>query len=476
MNRTCVMDPDPRCDEACVSGYVLGHGRVPPPPGHVLRRIAPAPVASASEGDGSTDAVCGTMCPSGQGLDPQSGACFTCGSGPSSTATCSGEGESRRVIIESGSSGRSCFCETTTGYFRNDDGRAEACDADDDGWISSNAVNAIENAQANVRLNARCDLRMIDRFELINEAGSSTEETLTVPLPLYERPQNDGADGSASLSYGGMVVAPNALNSLTKACESRLADFNGNGLGDVDEGQNDSTSVANSAYFDVYTRYSYFMELNDGYFIAGAGDAPGKYVVQERPRLGPADGQIRLGYDADPNPDSYFRHCSREDDNLATSGSSRAGLDFTCAGDTSCTRSMHHHSQFRCVVGVTSAVYNTGGGSGGFSAESEPGRAYPPSGGSDQLWWLEDGSNVALGEVNDCSMLGTTYTRTGFKNSTLLEYVCAGDSIASDDGDTAQWVVVNYFNADPDRDGPDRSAFVSALRARLYQRVSCLRA
>lgn len=437
------MDPDPRCDEACVDGFVwdtsLASCRAP-------RTCAQLGCAAMGQGcnaaTSTTDAECVTDCPAGEGFDPQSGGCFRCGSGGLAlSGSCNRTGETRRLIVETGVVDGVCFCETQTGYFPELN-HAAPCDADEDGWVTSAALNAIENAQANVRLNARCDLREIDRVRLTNEAGTSLDDVLTTPLPLYESPRNDGASSATLPTYRSASVPAAVLNSFTKGCDTVTADFNHNGLSDVSEGQTDTSSVMGAAslsgYYDRYTAYAYFMELHDGYFLAGSGGAPGTYVIAERPRTGSADGVLPLQH-ASGESDPYWRHCDRHDDILYSTGgaTSRAGGDFSCAGASGCLRAMFHHSQFRCAVGQTL------GGYGSATAASAPTRAIANGGG---LIWSEGGMNRTLGNTNDCTLTATTFTRTpSFANSELPTFACA-PAAASDNGVRAQWVVVDYVS------------------------------
>lgn len=444
-NRVCVMDPDPRCDDDCVEGFVwdtsLGACRAP-------RTCTDLGCMGMGQGCNpattTTDAECVTACPAGHGFDPQSMACFLCGSGGLAlSSSCNRAGETGRLIVETGVANGVCFCETQAGYFPELN-HATQCDADDDGWVTSAAVNSIENAQANVRLNARCTLREVGDFRLTNEAGASLAESTGTPLPLYESPRNDGSSSATLPVYGGAEVPAAVLNSFTKGCDAVMADFNHNGLGDVDEGQTDDASVTGSAslqgYFDRYTAYAYFMELHDGYFIDGSGGAPGTYVIAERPRTGSGNGALTLEYGSGAT--EYWRSCDRHDDTLYDSGgaTSRTGADFSCAGASGCSRAMFHHSQFRCVVGQTL------GGYGAATAASSPSRAIANS---ESVVWNEGGVNRSLGRTNDCTLEAATFTQTpGFTNSALPTFACAAQD-ASDNGQVAQWVVVDYSSAAP---------------------------
>ncbi|MCB9661370.1 MAG: hypothetical protein H6726_27225 [Sandaracinaceae bacterium] len=445
-NRVCVMDPEPRCDESCVSGFVwdstLGACRTP-------RTCADLGCASMGQGcnaeTSTSDAQCVTSCPAGEGFDPASMTCFRCGSGGlASASSCNlpGQpGETGRLIVETGVANGVCFCETEPGYFPEQN-HATACDADGDGWVTSAAVNSMENAQANVRVNARCALRMVGEFRLTNEEGTSLAEATAAPLPLYESPRNDGSSSATLPTYRGETVPAAVLNSFTKGCDSVTDDFNHNGLADVDEGQTDDASVTGSSslqgYFDRYTEYAYFMELHDGYFIAGTGGAPGTYVIAERPRTGSGNGALTLEYGSGAT--EYWRSCDRHDDTLYVSGgaTSRAGADFSCAGASGCSRAMFHHSQFRCVVGQTL------GGYGSATAASAPSRVIANS---ESVIWNEGGANRSLGRTNDCTLESATFTHTpGFTNSDLPTFACGAQN-ASDNGQVAQWVVVDYLSA-----------------------------
>lgn len=444
-NQTCVMDPDPRCEDGCVDGFVWDTSTSSCRAPRTCVDLGCANMGLICNAEtSSTDAECVSSCPAGEGFDPQSSACFSCGGGGLSlSSSCMDDGETGRLIVEAGVANGVCFCETQEGYYPGTDKNAERCDADDDGWVSSGAVNAIENAQANVVLNARCDVREIDRFELVSEAGAVLAEPIAL-LPLYESPRNDGDSSGTLPRYGTASADPeipaNVLNSLSKGCATAFADLNDNGLADAEEGQDDDANVSGAAilegYFDIYTQYAYFMELHDGYFIAGSNGGPGKYVIAERSRTPGGDGAIPFEH---AGSDPYWRECQRADDTLYISGgaTSLTGADFTCGSDVSCSRQMFHHSQFRCVIGQTGGNYSG-------TAESNPSHAIANG---PAARWIESGALVDFGRSNDCTLETASYSQTpGFTNSVLPTFSCSAAAM-EDDGAHAQWVVVDYQSA-----------------------------
>jgi cysteine-rich repeat protein len=295
--------------------------------------------------------------------------------------------------------GGACVCETTAGSFF-DEGRRDTfpCDADGDGWTNSRAVRSIRSDDATLRRNARCTVRTIEGAVLRNELGQ--ELLLRAcssglvradaggcarldPLALYERDWNDDTrlhPNPSELSYGGTVLAARQLNSLTRACVSPTADFDGNSVEDLRQHAGSSLALVDDderVVLAPFLKLSYFVELHTGEYQAPpAWGEHGRYVIAERSRC---DDGFPLVY---PGASDYWRGCARErhGDYARTGGG--VGLDFAewacpvggaCdAGEVVATflldgapragrcdpafdaadlpwAGMTHHSQFRCV-------------------------------------------------------------------------------------------------------------------------------
>ncbi|MEM6959830.1 MAG: hypothetical protein AAF645_29370, partial [Myxococcota bacterium] len=242
-NRTCVSEPVARCDR-CLPGFVAVGGD--------CRAVLTCVDVSCSGSEfcvpetDSTDARCVEQtCGATQALDLVQGVCRECGACEES------ESETGRLWPYLTRAGGECVCETKDGYFFDEGRRAAVqCDADGDGWVNSRAIRAIDSSDETLSLNARCDVRTVNRFELRNELGQSIEVrsceagfagpadprcTRFVSIPLYERDWNDDAllVPPTPLTYGGRALAVNEVNSFTRACASVGGDFNGNGVENV---------------------------------------------------------------------------------------------------------------------------------------------------------------------------------------------------------------------------------------------------
>ncbi len=247
-----------------------------------------------------------------------------------------------------------CICKTKPGYFYSvaaEMGVIE-CDKDKDGWVRESARIFINSEDPALRINARCDLRKVDRFKLVNEADE--EKIVPVdPTPLYETERND--DRMVLLKkwqelelpkYGtgesARYLKPEEINSLTKVCHTILTDYNDNGIADVDE--------HGIKQVDPFRKFSYFMELNHGYFQApGEREMYGTYVIREKKRPAP---DTAVGVDSVPiyysiGDDSRWRTCHVMRDIKWEEW--KVGMDLAPFHDYSWS-GMNHHSQFKCVV------------------------------------------------------------------------------------------------------------------------------
>lgn len=273
--------------------------------------------------------------------------------------SCNGEGETQRALCtESGV----CICETQDGYFVGLEGNSAArCDADEDGFVNDNAQAALDGDDEVLKENARCDLRRATSVVLADELGASHTidlgEDFPRGLPLYESARNDGAPAASTpVPYGGEAISFRALNSFTKACVSRVEDYNDNGIGDVSEwagralGHTVTRNAQLESYYGAYLRFSYFLELHDGWFEGGA------FYIRERLRADDTVAGVPLRYPEGVSP--YWQTCERHRDIDYEVPQSRVGGDFT--DPTYGWTGMTHHSQFKCVEILSQGAYYAG--------------------------------------------------------------------------------------------------------------------
>ena len=390
-NRTCSEVPNGHCLDACVSGYVwdgaLGACRAPITCGALSCGYG------CIEGTSSTDAECNAgLCPAGQGIDATTNECSAC-TGGATTCADSSNTTGRRLLANG--AGSACLCETRAGYFY-DQGTdmVVACDGDDDGWVTTRVHDELSSATATsapkIHENARCTVRKVDRVVLRGDEAAVDETVmLASALPLFETDVNDGdISAGAGPSYPGPwqpgpEIPASYRNSFTKACIPPPGDVNDNGLVDVHEGP----ALAPVGYagelqthFAAYTRFSYYFELDVGYYVAPVGAGPGAYHVVERDRSTTA-GTMAFPFDVDTPTvyGSHWRECGRQTDEDYTPGTAPTVgngdfVEFAPIGTGSAWRGMDHPSQFKCVHYVRPTDYDTGvaPASGPISSEAYP--------------------------------------------------------------------------------------------------------
>ncbi|MBN2802844.1 MAG: hypothetical protein JXR91_07105 [Deltaproteobacteria bacterium] len=282
---------------------------------------------------------------------------------------CDSEGEVGRWPWPTASG--NCICETEDNYFYSvsaDMGPVK-CDADSDGWVKESARIAITSKDPNVSTNARCTLKSIKQFKLINESLQTRVFSLEEPLELYESDRIDedfilkaywksrGIDlyDNGLTDENKVVVDASMLNRLTKLCAHPLADYNDNGRADVDEyGDEDLAPVLRSEQ-KPFNEYSYFLELNSGWYEAPVGaKSYGTYVIAEKSRgtapETPEFSKNPVKYA--PDDSDYWRTCRVDRDAEWATASVPVGMDFATydGDDSSVWAGMHHHSQFKCLV------------------------------------------------------------------------------------------------------------------------------
>ncbi|MFH1810709.1 MAG: hypothetical protein ABIJ09_18350 [Pseudomonadota bacterium] len=397
-HRACTDFADGHCT-TCLPGYVDAGG--------TCRPVLTFAEVSCDAGTqfkvhetSTQDAHCITKpCPDGQASNGAT--CVT-----SCPASCSGTGKTGRLWPHTLQNGR-CICESADGYYFDTTALSQQpCDGDDDGWTRLGARSALRSTDAELKANARCDLRQIDRYKLLNEFGQfktvvscsvgaetfrgpfdPTCEDETLPIDLYEVNYLDddealAVQGPDPYGIGARRLGARELNSLTKACSAPNDDFNGNELADVGEWSGSTFTFTDQAKRDAlspFLGFTYFLEVNQGHFEASPYGPIGTWVVAERPRC---SNDLPLKYKVAEG--TYWQGCMR---NRAArfdseSGASLAGLDFarySCAATTGscdvpspvlgatvpgaerehdlCAVSvpsdgwlgMDHHSQFQCV-------------------------------------------------------------------------------------------------------------------------------
>ena len=182
-----------------------------------------------------------------------------------------------------------CVCETRPGHYFDAAYNALAarpCDEDGDGWVRNTARAFVDSGDAALRENARCDVLSIDRVVLRNELGQerqllgADDPTLGFrdQLDLYEPVVLDSAaavddDEISRPAYGARAFSPAELNPLTKACATELADFNANGVPDVQE---NALSVVDEQWLRPFAQLSYFAELHRGWVAPAAAAGAGR--------------------------------------------------------------------------------------------------------------------------------------------------------------------------------------------------------
>ncbi|HEY3447513.1 MAG TPA: hypothetical protein VGK67_14255 [Myxococcales bacterium] len=394
LNRTC----EALGCGACLPGYLTTDAADPMsacgPPCGVLPK--PCGAAQFCVAGACVDAPC----KADQAMRQDTNQCVTCGS------LCNGEGETGRYWAYTQADSNTCLCETRPGYFVDLalSLTAAPCDADGDGWVRSTARLAVESADPAIRANARCDVRRIDRVVLANEYRQTLAIDLVATgtiagtsLALYESALADDqtqldqqmAKSAWAVNGNGRLVRAAEINPFTKACVNELADFNDNGVADVDESQGGTLDAAHAAYA-AFAKFAYFMELYAGAYVPpAAGETYGSYVIEERSRCTASAWQhwapLAVGYESGAN-DSW-RNCARATDWTGAAG--EVGADFgkwnpagapppivdapqdpdalmpahgLCevslpAGGPAdgVWRGMNHESQFKCVV-VTNTI------------------------------------------------------------------------------------------------------------------------
>ncbi|MCA9564443.1 MAG: hypothetical protein KC561_13195, partial [Myxococcales bacterium] len=282
-----------------------------------------------------------------------------------------------------------------------------------DGWVRVGAEEFVNSDEAAIRQNANCNVLTIDRFTLRNELLQRYEvliceeglygeddERACDPQPyeyidLYEPAVLDtdteiSRDTESFPNYRssgvGRQLRAAEVNPLTRGCTT--GDYNGNGVADLVEVQDDNPPVT----FDddreyVFWDMAYYLELHRGWYEERIGEDAGTWVIAERSRCDDESAAIPfpLGY-YEGESSTYWRECARNRRGDFDADDPEVGYDFarynctdtdtgTCDDPPFLTdvvpdgsipahgqcedwslppedgvwRGMNHHSQFRCV-------------------------------------------------------------------------------------------------------------------------------
>ncbi len=362
-HRECEMSPNGHCT-TCLMGFVEEAGACRAKKTCADLTCDPG-LTCVDSPTGDAECRNTTNCAAGEAPRVDGTGCVTC------RITCTGRpGGTGQVYTALATQADVCICETMPGFFWDDGapggGDIRTCDADRDGWVRETAKKYIEGNDRALRDNARCMVRTIDRFKLINDADQPPLEVpLSTPLPLFEPERNDDQgliDDEISQGrlprYGGRALRAEELNALTKACVTRRtreehADFNVNAVEDVDEGHDDPLFMPTPANpLLAFSNFAYFIEIYRGWYESPVGGAlHGAYVIREKSRsLSEPEPGLLLPLMQDPaEGGDYWRQCVRARDPDYRPG--KAGFDFAKyqTRTSSAVFGFGHHSQFRCL-------------------------------------------------------------------------------------------------------------------------------
>lgn len=326
---------------ACNEGWVERSGRC---------------VSTGADDKAPDDEPPPTECPVGWSRDP---ACIEGAEGFDVESCCRrcdicGDGVEPLDVM---TAARVCVCPTAAGEWFDDGGSVgpRPCDADGDGWIRRGAVRLINSDDPSLAQAARCTVRLVSEFVLVNEVGEERPVTLaelgvSAPVALTETERNDGffseRDEGIVPDVPGLevpfaaatrAVEADEVNSLTRYCVDTRSDFNGIGGEDVFEDQ-PVRGEALETWEAPFAQLSYFAELHTAEFephaggdsCAGVSGVPavyrdgddtvgptavcGRYVIRERPRPTgePATTDVAISYL--DSAGEYWRECARRRD------------------------------------------------------------------------------------------------------------------------------------------------------------------
>ena len=427
---------------------------------------------------GTTTTSTSNACPAGSAVSVKTGTCFTC----SFTTPCGATGESGKVYPLTAVLGpqETCICETNQDFFYSTSTNStEPCDKDQDGWVRDSAIGAMNDINQAVKDNMRCTVRMASQVVLHSESGDDAltlyfitdtagalQVTTTAPgtstpdaaasdtataaaLPLYESVRNDDDSKLQSPTdpgvpaYGTQHLTDSERNSLTKACVTLKGDHNDNSIPDVQEWarlpdqqvSGPTITDLRAPYVPLYNRFSYYVELNKGWFEVKGADANAKtetgiYHIQERSRAAAASDGLGIVAASRNGGDPYWRSCTRKVDSLYTTDTTvnPSTLDFASLDDTTWT-GMLHHSQFKCIQAVD---------------DSDPVTTLTDSGKKSQFYkqTVTTITTTSSWDVNSCT-LGSGVAPTTGPNPTTPAITCTVPT-TSPVKDEVHWVAMSY--------------------------------
>jgi hypothetical protein len=290
----------------------------------------------------TADAFCHPGCESGEIWSVWG--CISC-------PPCNGEGEDGHWPFPT-LDGR-CICKTEAGYFYNIAGDISAypCDEDGDGWVRESARSAIDSDDPQVVKNARCDVRVVDRFVLENRVVNWFDKAvdcagdepcagylviqLDDPVALYESDRNDDQYllelfGSSAPYYGNRQPQAAELNRLTKFCVAG-GDYNDNMVDDIEEWDYRPLPPGFPIRLEPFNWFSYFAELHRGWYEPPVGNAKyGRYHIREKSRrrsAAPGD-RVPLVYSAPENEQVFHETCALRRDPAFDAADPAIGFDF----------------------------------------------------------------------------------------------------------------------------------------------------
>ncbi len=363
--RTCSDEPNGTCGD-CLAGYLPITDDDPSDGCRAIQTCADLSCDTlCNEATDTADAFCTEACtgPGGnQGIEDATGFCVECGS-------CDGPGEDGPYLL-SLYAGTTCVCRSDPGFYYDPALNAtQPCDEDGDGWARKSAQLAYESPDAVLQATFACNIREVSAFELRSWDGDSLTVAQDPPAPLFEEDRNDSQallNNAALTPYGGRALKANELNGLTKYCvgSGGKADYNANGVPDVDEHQG-MTLPGGESIHTPFIAYTFFGELHRGWFDNGT------YIIEEKSRDAGAspDLQVPMNLPEDGSgDDTYWRQCvvlvDADYDVVTASGIEPVTMDFASFAEPDPWSGemvkegfiMAHHSQFKCMRVVADAT------------------------------------------------------------------------------------------------------------------------
>lgn len=428
-HRGCEQVPFGRCT-GCTAGFAEDPATGSCRPAVTCAMLTCADGSTCEEGGPGRDAACVPSC--GPGTVRTGDICARC-------PPCDGAGEDGAwpELTRTGY----CICRTQPGYFYSVSGDVGTflCDADGDGWLRESARIALGSQDPVISSNARCSVRQIDAFVLVSEGGASKRFPLQVPLAMFETDRNDDEQLLAAIFEAtgipphGRAIHAAELNRLTKLCHTRRADYNDNGMPDVEEWGGADLAPTMRPEQRPFNAYSYFSELATGRFDPSIQDpSRGDYVVAERSRDPAGADALAIGYARTDG--GYWRGCTVRRDAEFETQSPPIGMDFADRqqpGDG--WPGMNHHSQFKCVVMDDQPRPQV-------PTEMKPAQA---------LDYLERGEPLRL---NRCEASGEPAPQE--RNAAIPAFACSIVPSFDVQAGSVFWAAVPYLDYDPFRKTP----------------------